>query len=83
MKQISTNTLQHTQQVLFVLGSCPYTHIEVHEDRVVLGSGLVGSGDGLPGDRSIRKTHQNLENRETEVVQSFLLQSLPRGFPMT
>ena len=36
------------------------THIEVHEDRVVLSSSLLCSGDSLPGNGTVGKTHQNL-----------------------
>lgn len=37
------------------------THVEVHEDRVILSSGLLCPGYSLPGNGSIRKAHQYLE----------------------
>lgn len=36
------------------------THIKVHEDGVVLSGVLLGSGNSLSGNGSVRKTHQDL-----------------------
>jgi len=41
------------------------THLEVHEDRVVLSGVLLGSGYRLPGNGPVGKAHQNLEHKQS------------------
>lgn len=40
------------------------THIEVHEDGVVLSGVLLSSGYSLPGNRPVGQAHQNLDNKK-------------------
>ena len=45
------------------------THVEVHQDRVVLSVFLLRSGDSLPGNGAVGKPHQDLENKQEHFIQ--------------
>lgn len=53
-----------------------HTHIEVHEDRVVLSGMLLCSGYSLSGYRPIGKAHQNLENVMYHQIFYFMIFTL-------